>query len=219
MFLKRCAIRFVLNLYERLLDATLSNRVPGCLRGLLNRCCFEMLYLPGDPWEYETSQYERNKYQQILACLADERPRLALETGCSIGVLTDLLAPRVGSLEAFDFSSVAIKRAKKRCQHHENITFHRTNFFRFDPKQPFDFIICSEILYYFWEPPRVRVQMRQKLVEWLADRGKLIVVWGGTRLDLDFDSFLTETPRLRCIASQYHSHAQRDYRISVFEKR
>jgi len=60
-----------------------------------SRSYFELLYLLGDPWQYEISENERNKYNQILACLADERPRRALETGCSIGVFTELLAPRV----------------------------------------------------------------------------------------------------------------------------
>ena len=183
-----------------------------------SRSYFELLYLLGDPWQYEISENERNKYNQILACLADERPRRALETGCSIGVFTDLLAPRVESLEALDFSWLAVRRAKKRCRRHKNITFHRTNYLQFNPKQAFDLIICSEILYYYWEPPRLRGQMREKLVEWLADGGKLIVVWGGIRLELDFDAFLTETGLLHCIASRYHVDNQRDYRISIFQK-
>ncbi len=218
MFSKGAANRWLLSLYERLLDATLSNRVPGRLRGFLYRSCFELLYLAGDPWQYETSGYERTKYLQILAGLGGERPRRVLDAGCSIGIFTELLAERVESLEAFDFSWVAIGRAKKRCRCHQNITFHQTDFFRFDPKQPFDVIVCSEIFYYFWEPFRLRVQMRQKLLDWLAEGGRLIIVWGGTRLDLDLDSFLAQTPRLRLLASKHYCDRHRDYRISTFQR-
>lgn len=204
--------------YERLVDATLSKRVPQYLHGFMYRCCFELLYLAGDPWDYETSSYERQKYERVLACMQHDRPRRVLEAGCSIGVFTKLLATRVELLEALDFSSLAITRAKRRCRDHNNIVFHRTSFFHFKPRESFDLIICSEILYYFWEPAPLRVQMRHNLVEWLTNRGKLIVVWGGGRLGLDFDAFLTETSLLRCIASHYHSHCQQHYRISVFEK-
>src|ERR1035437_6349846 len=46
-----------------------------------------------DPWNFETSLYERRKYALTLDTLTKERYHNAFEPGCSIGVLSELLAP------------------------------------------------------------------------------------------------------------------------------
>ncbi len=47
-----------------------------------------------DPWRLATSWYERRKYALTVDALPNERYRRAFEPGCSIGVLSELLAPR-----------------------------------------------------------------------------------------------------------------------------
>ena len=62
---------------------------------------FEALYAAApDPWDFEGSDYERGKYAATLAALPQPRYARALEVGCSIGVLTALLAPRCDRLLA-----------------------------------------------------------------------------------------------------------------------
>ena len=64
-----------------------------------------------DPWGFEGRWYERRKYAIALAMLPAERYRAAFEPGCSIGVLTRMLAPRCGTLLACDLAAAAVKAA------------------------------------------------------------------------------------------------------------
>ena len=45
-----------------------------------------------DPWQFRTSNYEHEKYVATISALGQSRYISALEIGCSIGVLTELLA-------------------------------------------------------------------------------------------------------------------------------
>ncbi len=64
---------------------------------------FEALYArERDPWRFETSGYERAKYDATLNALPKTCYRSGLEIGCSIGVLTERLAKRCERLIATD---------------------------------------------------------------------------------------------------------------------
>ena len=68
-----------------------------------------------DPWNFETSPYEREKYAATLAALPRPHYAKAFEIGCSLGVLTAQLAPRCGHLLAVDVSEAALAQARARC--------------------------------------------------------------------------------------------------------
>ena len=56
---------------------------------------FEEIYSRAeDPWHFETSWYERRKYELTMAALPRERYRRAFEPGCANGALTERLASR-----------------------------------------------------------------------------------------------------------------------------
>jgi hypothetical protein len=60
---------------------------------------FEAIYAADpDPWQVESSWYERPKLAVLLACLPRERYRTGWEPGCGIGVATAALAHRVDRL-------------------------------------------------------------------------------------------------------------------------
>jgi SAM-dependent methyltransferase len=127
-----------------------------------------------DPWDYETSDYEQRKYRHTLEYLP-ERTGRTLELGCSIGVFTEMLAPRASCLLAVDFSPTALERARKRLRgsrHH--VQFLRRNLPEEMPTGPFDTIVCAEILYY-WTEPLVRLGL-QRMEAALAPGGSLLVV-------------------------------------------
>ena len=64
---------------------------------------FEALYASDpDPWRFASSDYERDKYAATLAALPRQLYRSGLEVGCSIGVLTAMLASRCRRLLAVD---------------------------------------------------------------------------------------------------------------------
>jgi hypothetical protein len=60
---------------------------------------FERLYQTDpDPWGFKTSAYEQTKYRHTLSALAGRRFKSGLEFGCSIGILTRLLASRCDTI-------------------------------------------------------------------------------------------------------------------------
>jgi 2-polyprenyl-3-methyl-5-hydroxy-6-metoxy-1,4-benzoquinol methylase len=100
-----------------------------------------------DPWQFRTSEYERDKYQATMASLSKDRYASALEVGCSIGVLTRLLSPRCNGLLAIDASATAIEEAKS--INGRSVTFRVANLPAEFPEGTFDLIVLSEVLYYF----------------------------------------------------------------------
>lgn len=108
---------------------------------------FDRLYRETtDPWDYETSPYEAEKYARCLALLPPRRFGRALEVGCSIGVMSEAIARRCDSLLGIDFAPTAVERARTR----------RIPGARFEvaavpegwPEGHWDLIVLSEVLYY-----------------------------------------------------------------------
>ena len=102
-----------------------------------------------DPWNYTTSWYERRKRALTLAALPQETYASALEIGCSIGTLTEALAPRCQDFLGVDASSAAVSQATTRLEafpsaHAKHLTLPREW-----PSGTFDLIVLSEVGYYF----------------------------------------------------------------------
>ncbi|MEP9380638.1 SAM-dependent methyltransferase [Aquabacter sp. CN5-332] len=141
---------------------------------------FETLYSRNpDPWNFETSAYERTKYRATLAALPHTRYAAALEVGCSIGVLTELLAQRCDDLLAVDASERALDRAIRRCRSLTHIRFAQCRVPDEWPQEAFDLILLSEVIYYLDRADvcrlaaRVKTSLRQDghvlLVHWIGD--------------------------------------------------
>ncbi|NIZ11266.1 class I SAM-dependent methyltransferase [Pseudooceanicola sp. HF7] len=108
---------------------------------------FDRLYREaGDPWNYETSAYEAEKYARCLALLPPRRFPRALEVGCSIGVMSETLARHCDSLLGLDFAPTAIDRAKTRGI--PNARFEVAAVPQDWPEGQWDLIVLSEVLYY-----------------------------------------------------------------------
>jgi SAM-dependent methyltransferase len=141
----------------------------------LERDYFEALYAAReDPWDFETSGYEAAKYEATVAALGDRRYGRALEAGCSIGVLTEMLAARCDALEAVDVSERAVARARARLAGAPRVRVERRTLPEELPKGPFDLIVCSEVLYY-WSRALLLAAL-PPLVAALAPGGSLLAV-------------------------------------------
>jgi SAM-dependent methyltransferase len=111
---------------------------------------FDRLYAASaDPYGFETRWYERRKYALSLALLPREHYRDAFEPGCSIGVLTRMLAPRCGRLLSCDAAEAAVRQAEERTSTLENVRVEQRALPRDWPRGEFDLIVASELLYYF----------------------------------------------------------------------
>jgi SAM-dependent methyltransferase len=111
---------------------------------------FDKLYASSaDPWGFGTRWYEARKYAVSLALLPAERYGEAFEPGCSIGVLTELLAARCDRVLSCDGAAAAIDRAAARTAALPNVRVQRGIIPDDWPPGQFDLIVFSEILYYF----------------------------------------------------------------------
>ena len=100
-----------------------------------------------DPWGFESRWYERRKYALTMALLPRERYRSAFEPGCSVGVLTGLLAQRCDRLLACDLADAAVATARERVRDRLNVRVEQGTIPR-DWPASFDLIALSEVLYY-----------------------------------------------------------------------
>lgn len=145
------------------------------MRERLGREYFEGLYTRSrDPWGFETSEYERTKYERTLSVLARQRYHRAMEAGCSIGVFTAMLAPLCDDLLAVDVSEKAIAVAQERLAGFPNVRVELRTLPEETPRGPFDLIVASEVLYYW--PEDVMLSALERFEEVLAPGGSLLAV-------------------------------------------
>ena len=111
---------------------------------------FDRIYAnSADPWSFETSEYERDKYRATLDGLPHARYGRALEVGCSVGVLTAQLAARCDALLAVDIAEGALAEARRRCAGRDGVVFRRMAMPAELPDGGFDLILLSEVGYYW----------------------------------------------------------------------
>lgn len=141
----------------------------------LNQAYFDAVYEANDdPWSFATSDYEHRKYEATLAALPKAHYHAAFEIGCSIGVLTQQLAPRCDQLLAVDASALPLKAARERLVSFPTVTVQQMKIPDEFPEQLFDLILLSEIGYYLSIPDLGRA--RQLLIEHLRPNGHLLLV-------------------------------------------
>ena len=182
---------------------------------------FEALYQQNsDPWQFETSEYEAQKYTATLAALPHPLYQSGFEIGGSIGILTEQLAHRCRSLLSVDVSTIAQSQAIKRCAHLTNIDFQMMSVPQEFPDKSFDLIVLSEVGYYWCREDlekaqnlmldRLKPQGHLLLVHWIVDARVLPLT--GNQVH---DKFLELVPtRLK----QLKSLSTTEYRLDLFEK-
>ena len=148
---------------------------------------FEKKYAKSpDPWSYEKSSYEREKYKHLLSLLPEAEVESVLELGCSIGVLTQLLADRCRHLTAMDCSPTALSRAKQRMSGAgvDNVEFVCGQLPTGFPDGAFDTIILSEVGYY----------LEEEELEILIDRVLAALSPGGSILLMHWTVYVEDYP-------------------------
>ena len=182
---------------------------------------FEDMYaLNIDPWNFETSEYEAQKYASTIAALPRDKYRSALEIGGSIGVLTEQLAARCHSLLSIDVSQQAQARAKARCEYLPHVQFEVMQVPQRYPSHRFDLTLVSEVGYY-WDRQDL-VVAQQQIAEHLEPTGHLLLVHWTPYVeeypltgDEVHESFLTQ------VGSVYRSlvsKREERYRLDLLER-
>ena len=102
-----------------------------------------------DPYGLAERWYEARKYALSTALLPRQRYGAAFEPGCSVGVLTAMLAARCDSLLACDAVPDAVASAKARTAGLPGVRVVQRAIPGEWPPHSFDLIVFSELLYYF----------------------------------------------------------------------
>jgi SAM-dependent methyltransferase len=102
-----------------------------------------------DPWGLAGRWYEARKYAVTTALLPRKHYGTAFEPGCSIGVLTAMLAPRCDALLACDAIPDAVASARARTTGLPGVRIEQRAIPDQWPPGSFDLIVLSELLYYF----------------------------------------------------------------------
>jgi predicted TPR repeat methyltransferase len=140
---------------------------------------FELLYESNpDPWGFQTSAYEQTKYRNSVDVLGDRHFASGLEVGCSIGVLTRMLASRCERLLGVDIVDAPLPAARARCADLQQVRFERMQVPLDWPGERFDLIVLSEVLY-FLSPNDILHCARRVMDTLLPDGAVLLVNWIG----------------------------------------
>ncbi|RSK47287.1 SAM-dependent methyltransferase [Hymenobacter rigui] len=127
-----------------------------------------------DPWNFETSAYEQEKYAATVAALPKPHYTSAFEIGCSLGVLTEQLAMHCGQLLAVDVAAAALAKARQRCAHLPQVEFQLLRVPEEFPVRQFDLIMVSEVGYY-WSPEDLQMA-REKILGAVRPGGHVVLV-------------------------------------------
>jgi LmbE family N-acetylglucosaminyl deacetylase len=140
---------------------------------------FQDLYQSSpDPWGFETSAYEQAKYQNSLDAIGNRHFASGLEVGCSIGVLTRMLAPQCGKLLGVDIVEAPLPAARARCADVPHVRFEQMQIPLDWPDEQFDLIVFSEVLY-FLSATDIERCARRVLETLLPGGAVLLVGWTG----------------------------------------
>jgi trans-aconitate methyltransferase len=149
------------------------------LRQTLRPEYFDAIYTADlDPWKFAASPYERSKYALTLNAMPKPRYRSSLEVGCSIGVLTRLLASRCNAVVAIDAAEAPLVEASRRCADLPGVRFQQMFVPDEWPDGEFELILLSEVVYYLSREDVGRLAVR--VTNSLAKGGSVILVhWTG----------------------------------------
>lgn len=172
-----------------------------------------------DPWDFETSAYERDKYTATLAALPHACYQNVFEIGCSIGVLTQQLAFRCKHLLAVDGSEIPLQQARQRLHNQAHVQLSRMRIPDTFPEDNFDLILVSEVGYYWsWDDLE---KAQQLILRTLQPGGHLLLVhWvQPTNYPLTGDEVHDAFCELDSqLAHQQHQRTDR-YRLDRWERR
>ena len=183
------------------------------------RAYFETLYArDADPWRYETGDYEIDKRRETLTFLKPRYAR-ACEVGCSIGVLTQDLAPRCDRLIGLDVSPTAIGRARERLRGLSNVIVEVRHLPYDDLDPDLDLLVLSEMLY-FLDAREIQELAGQANCRVKPEGNILIVSFDGetqTRLNGKQSTalFIEAATAFERVRSEQHAH----YHVQLLRKR
>ena len=110
---------------------------------------FTNMYLAkDDPWDVATKWHDQRKYAVTMASLPRPRYRSGYEPGCSIGLLTIMLATRCDQLLAVDSVHSAVAQTQEQIKDLPGVRAEPATLPADLPDATFDLIVVGDLLYY-----------------------------------------------------------------------
>jgi LmbE family N-acetylglucosaminyl deacetylase/SAM-dependent methyltransferase len=147
-----------------------------------------------DPWQLDSSHYERRRLQLILACLGRDRYGRVLEIGCATGQLSSRLRNRADEVVGLDASAAALRVARERCA---TVRWVHGAAPQDIPDEEFDLIVVSE-LGYFLDGVDLLTTLRGLRTRLRAGGELVIANWCGPTEDIPLDG---ETVQQQAVAT------------------
>ena len=173
-----------------------------------------------DPWDVDTSWYERRKREVLLASLPWQHHDRVLDIGCSTGALTAELAQRAGAVTAVDASDVALRAARARLAEEDLANVELVHaVLPADWREDWtgrDLVVVSE-MGYFCSPAQWH-ELLGRCVAVLRPDGHLVLChWRHPIADWPLDGAdvhreARRRPELRRVVS----HRERDFELEIF---
>ena len=171
-----------------------------------------------DPWGFGERWYEQHRCAISLAQLPARRYRRAFEPGCSIGVLSALLAPRCDALLCYNVAAAAAAAAARRTSGLPHVRVEQGQIPARWPEGRFDLIVLSEVLYYFGDHDLEQVLKRAAAA--LEPDGTLLAVhWHHQVADYPRGPGTTSTarwPPRRASSPTWSAHQEPDFLAEVY---
>lgn len=126
----------------------------------------QMLREEVNPWRFDTSRYEQERFAKMLALTQSVPHERVLEVGCAEGHFTEQLVTVCRDVTAIDLSGAALARAAARVP---TARFLHTTLedLPLPDEPPYDVVICGEVLYYS-DCARCAVEKLLKLGRWIV---------------------------------------------------
>ncbi len=172
-----------------------------------------------DPWNFETSAYEKAKYEATMAALPQTHYHKALEIGCSIGVLTEMLVKRCDHLLVTDISEIPLQKARQRLHSFPQVMFQKAAIPDEYPNDTFNLVMMSEVGYYLSKEDLQRTKV--KIIGSLQRNSDLILVhWLPFVPDYPLTGDEVHDLFLAPVAELKHIYGKREenYRLDVLRK-
>jgi len=127
-----------------------------------------------DPWDFENSPYEKEKYEETLKAIPRSYYQNVFEIGCSNGILSEKLSGLCAHLLAVDASDIAVRNAKKRLAAYPHVEVREMTIPDDFPAEKFDLILLSEVGYFLSKEDLIIA--RDKMIDALLPKGHLLLV-------------------------------------------
>lgn len=175
----------------------------------------------GDYFEYRTRPYELKKYRDTLdVVLRQRRDRgSVLETGCSVGVFTKMLAEHFDLVVASDISDQALRLASETVGPAPHVTYLRGKVESLEINRNFDVLMVAEVLLFVRE--RDSEKLLAMLDKHLSDDGIIVEVANANRPTDDkffynWDQVIAS--RFAIVSRERHEDPVWPYEIVVYER-